>query len=231
MQQTDQNGPFRGEHAQIGEQRQPGVRDQAWAELKAVLFQQPQAQDRIVDVVVARRTVHPATRCLRPARVQLETVRHRIECRDVVPQRIGVGKLQVAADPLRSPEVAVLDGLAEIAPGDPTQPATEDPVGYVANCCPLSLSKGEGFDRFSPPSGLAGMASRMSSMRIRLLVRPIRSALGLDQLQIQRLQSIMIIGSGRGKLSYNAGDVVAALDALPQFVLNKIGNAERVVHA
>jgi hypothetical protein len=34
-----------------------------------------------------------------------------------------------------------------------------------------------------------------------------------------------------GKLSSNGGDVVAALYALPQFVLNKIGNAERVVHA
>jgi hypothetical protein len=41
----------------------------------------------------------------------------------------------------------------------------------------------------------------------------------------------MVIGSSSGKLSRNAGDVVAALDALPQFVLNKIGNAERVVHA
>jgi hypothetical protein len=66
---------------------------------------------------------------------------------------------------------------------------------------------------------------------IRLLVCPIRPALGLDQLLIQRLKPITIIGIGRGNLGFKAGDVVAALDALPQFVLNKIGNAERVVHA
>ena len=58
--------------------------------------------------------------------LQLETAWHRIECRNVVAQRICVRKLQVAANPSRSPEVAVFHRFAKIATRYPAQPATQD---------------------------------------------------------------------------------------------------------
>src|SRR5215207_9702297 len=41
----------------------------------------------------------------------------------------------------------------------------------------------------------------------------------------------MIIGRLSRKISFDRRDLIAAFPALPQFVVNKIGNAERVVHA
>lgn len=63
----------------------------------AVGLQQMQAEDRVVNVVVARRAVDVPARALRPAIAEREALRLEVEGKDVVGERIGIGDLEVVA--------------------------------------------------------------------------------------------------------------------------------------
>ena len=54
---------------------------------------------------------------------------------------------------------------------------------------------------------------------------PVRPAPGRDQLQVVRLQVIMIIRRLSRKISFDRRDLITAFPALPHFVIDKIGDA------
>ncbi|UGT40725.1 hypothetical protein LTV02_32815 [Nocardia yamanashiensis] len=117
-----------GVRLQERETFQPEGRDIRHREIGAVLFEQVQAQHRVVEVVVARCAVDVAERGFRPGPMQSEVVGHGIAGGDVIAQGVGGGGFQIGADAVGCPDETVLQRLAERAADATAQPAAVDAI-------------------------------------------------------------------------------------------------------
>nr|WP_245663586.1 hypothetical protein [Nocardia inohanensis] len=119
---------FGGIRLQEREPLQPERGNILRRETGAVLFEQVQAQQGVVEIVVAGSAVDAAERGFRPGPMQSEILRHRIAGGDVIAEGVGGDGLQVLADAVRGPEETVLQRLAERAADATAQPAAVNAI-------------------------------------------------------------------------------------------------------
>ena len=112
--------------------------------------------------------------------------------------------------------VAVLHRLAEVAAGDPAQPAAQDPVLERGACgCSGRCDARKRCEDLGKPIGL--------------LVGPVDRPVGLAQLFVEVEQRGVVTGVGGGEQLADTVDVVAGLASLGDLVVHEVVDRQRVV--
>src|SRR5579875_3193600 len=88
----------------------PGIRNILWPKIKTIRFENVQAENSIINIIIARHETNIVSGRLRPARIQLTLSESRVQEWEIIIKRISMSSFKIVANCCAIPP---LDGFAQ----------------------------------------------------------------------------------------------------------------------